>query len=247
MKLWTAPQLTLLGMSSFTPADHLPVDLPDGNVASSPELLIEYAGRVCYMSQRNPANRTTAEYLENILQHAHGSVLEHATFHLLIEGVSRSLTHELVRHRAGVAISQLSQRYVDASDTDFVVPPLMLQSPTMLARFAEYCTRALVEYDAAVMGAEVLLVDEPSAVTRRKRARESARAVLPNATETKLVWTVNGRALRHILAMRGDASADLEIQRFAVALYDTLLPHARALLVDFVPTDTGLTCTYAKV
>src|SRR5687767_15694217 len=75
------------------------------------------------MSQKNPAKRATRDYLENIKKQGHGSVLEHANYSLLLEGISRSLTHELVRHRAGFAYSQLSQRYVDESEANFVMPP----------------------------------------------------------------------------------------------------------------------------
>src|SRR5213082_340016 len=78
------------------------------------------------MSQHNPAKRATRDYLDNIKKQGHGSVLEHANYTLLLEGVSRSLTHELVRHRAGFAYSQLSQRYVDESDANFVVPPAVI-------------------------------------------------------------------------------------------------------------------------
>ena len=93
---------------------------------SDGEHLAEFAGRLCYMSQRNPAGRATREYLVNILKQGHGSVLEHANYSLLLEGISRSLTHELVRHRAGFAYSQLSQRYVDESQAAFVVPPAII-------------------------------------------------------------------------------------------------------------------------
>src|SRR5688572_5575663 len=96
--IFTAPRISVLARPSFSEPDHLKVnwlgDSTDG------ERLAEYAGRLCYMSQRNPANRSTREYLENIKKQQHGSVLEHANYSLLIEGVSRSLTHELVRHRA---------------------------------------------------------------------------------------------------------------------------------------------------
>src|SRR5579875_2274565 len=85
------------------------------------ELLTELGGRVCYMAfGTRQGRRSNAEYLGNILQQRHGSVLEHAVWNLLITGVSRSLTHELIRHRAGFGYSQLSQRYVDESETDFV-------------------------------------------------------------------------------------------------------------------------------
>ena len=118
------PKVTVLARPQFTEPSHLPVqwigDSTDG------ERLSEFAGRLCYMSQRNPAGRTTREYLENIKKQGHGSVLEHANYSLLLEGVSRSLTHELVRHRAGFAYSQLSQRYVDESDAQFVMPPAMI-------------------------------------------------------------------------------------------------------------------------
>ena len=110
---YTEPQLTVLAKPLFTEPAHLPVswlgESTDG------ERLAEFAGRLCYMSQRNPASRTTRDYLENIKRQGHGSVLEHANYSILVEGVSRSLTHELVRHRAGMAYSQLSQRYVDES------------------------------------------------------------------------------------------------------------------------------------
>ncbi len=98
---YTEPKVSVLSRPSFMEPGHLPVqwmgDSTDG------ERLAEFAGRLCYMSQKNPANRTTRDYLENIKKQGHGSVLEHANYSLLLEGVSRSLTHELVRHRAGFA------------------------------------------------------------------------------------------------------------------------------------------------
>src|SRR5207253_6820902 len=121
---YTEPVITLLARPTFVEPDHLQVrwlgESTDG------ERLAEFAGRLCYMSQGNPAKRTTRDYLENIKKQGHGSVLEHANYSLLLEGVSRSLTHELVRHRAGFAYSQLSQRYVDESNASFVVPPAII-------------------------------------------------------------------------------------------------------------------------
>lgn len=245
---WTEAKITVLGSSSFDPAPHLLVENPDHNVASAPEQLAEYAGRICYMSQRNPAGRTTAEYNANIIQQQHGSVLEHATFHFLIEGVSRALTHELIRHRAGTAVSQLSQRYVDASDTDFVIPPAIQQGPPLgIEQFKQRCVESLEYYEDTCKSLEVQFTTLPP-VLRRKRAREAARAMLPNATETKVVWTANGRALRHILELRGSAHADLEIQRFAGVLYRTVAPLAPSFFADFhVEEDGSLSCQYHKV
>ena len=124
MKYFAEPVITVLSQPAFSEPSHLPVkwmgESTDG------ERLAEFAGRLCYMSQKNPASRTTRDYLENIKKQGHGSVLEHANYSLLLEGVSRSLTHELVRHRAGFAYSQLSQRYVDETDANFVIPPAVI-------------------------------------------------------------------------------------------------------------------------
>ncbi|MFI5269806.1 MAG: FAD-dependent thymidylate synthase, partial [Chloroflexota bacterium] len=102
------------------------------------ELLSEMGGRVCYMAFGDKqGRRTNSEYLGNILRQRHGSVLEHAVWTFLITGVSRSLTHELIRHRAGWAYSQLSQRYVDETDTDFVEPTIIAGDPELHQRWLE--------------------------------------------------------------------------------------------------------------
>ena len=118
-RLYREPVVTVLARPVFAEPAHLPVQwMGEG---TDGERLAEFAGRLCYMSQRTPASRSTRDYLENIKKQGHGSVLEHASYSLLLEGISRSLTHELVRHRAGFAYSQLSQRYVDESEAAFVV------------------------------------------------------------------------------------------------------------------------------
>ena len=86
------------------------------------EKLVEVAGRTCYMSFSKPRPGGNKAYIDHILEVGHGSVLEHAVFSLMITGVSRSLTHELVRHRSGFGYSQLSQRFVDESKCAFVLP-----------------------------------------------------------------------------------------------------------------------------
>src|SRR4026209_1690256 len=143
-RYYTDPVLTLLSRPSFTSPNHLPVswigESTDG------ERLAEFAGRLCYMSQKNPASRATREYLENIKKQGHGSVLEHVNFSLLVEGVSRSLTHELVRHRAGFAYSQLSQRYVDESEAAFVVPPAVIGNETLMREWQTQIESAQKSY-----------------------------------------------------------------------------------------------------
>src|SRR5258708_40071181 len=148
MEVFRAPRVTLIARAEFREAEHLRVQW-QGN-ATDGERLAEYAGRLCYMSQHNPVNRTTAEYLENIKKQGHGSVLEHAVYVLLIEGISRSCSHELVRHRAGFGYSQLSQRYVDESHAAFVLPPAMADDPALEAAWESEVADAQAAYVRAV-------------------------------------------------------------------------------------------------
>ena len=230
-RYYTEPVLTLISRPSFTMPDHLAVswvgDSTDG------ERLAEFAGRLCYMSQHNPEKRATREYLENIKKQGHGSVLEHANYSILLEGVSRSLTHELVRHRAGFAYSQLSQRYVDESEANFVIPPAVAGNEEL-----EGAWRAQVETAQAVyVDLVAKLMDRygwvQDKVHRRKMAREAARAVLPNATETKIVVTANARAWRTMLELRSSEGAELEIRRMAVAVLQLLQAEAPGFFSDF--------------
>ena len=225
------PRISVLARPAFSEPDHLRVHwIGDG---SDGERLAEFAGRLCYMSQRNPANRTTAEYLENIKKQAHGSVLEHANYSLLLEGVSRSLTHALVRHRAGFAYSQLSQRYVDESVADFVVPPAIIGDEAVESTWRAQMEEAQRTYVALVeqLMERYAWVDDK--VHRRKMAREAARGVLPNSTETKIVATGNVRAWRTMLELRAGEGAELEIRRLAVAIIRVLASEAPAFFSDF--------------
>jgi thymidylate synthase (FAD) len=194
------------------------------------EVVAEFAGRLCYLSfgedagleggHRTIQGRTTNEsYLANILQVKHGSVLEHAVWTVLIEGVSRALTHELVRHRAGFGFSQLSQRYVDESNIAFVLPPEIQEGSRAYEVWLGACEGSLEAYRQLLGDLVEAIGTEGSATSRKKRARQAARSVLPNAAETKIVVTGNARAWRHFIEMRGSAGADVEIRRLAV---DTL-------------------------
>ena len=139
------------------------------------ERLAEFAGRLCYMSQHNPANRATREYLENIKKQGHGSVLEHANYSILLEGVSRSLTHELVRHRAGFAYSQLSQRYVDESEANFVIPPAIVGDEALERVWRTQVDQAQAAYVSLVAQLMERYGWVADKVHRRKMAREAAR------------------------------------------------------------------------
>ena len=188
------------------------------DTTTAAEVLAEVAGRACYMSF-GKGRKSNQEYIENILSSKHGSVLEHAVWNLLITGVSRALTHELVRHRAGFGYSQLSQRYVDESDARYVVPPLYQDSAELRARWQQTieCVRkAYVELAEATTAYVQQKHPEMAPRDRRKWARQAARSVLPNACETKIFVTGNSRAWRHFLELRGSPHADTEIRLLAV-------------------------------
>ncbi|GMV10797.1 MAG TPA: FAD-dependent thymidylate synthase [Gemmatimonadaceae bacterium] len=229
--LYYEPRVTVLARPAFTEPGHLPVQWK--GESSDGERLAEFAGRLCYMSQRNPAGRATREYLENILKQGHGSVLEHANYSLLLEGISRSLTHELVRHRAGFAYSQLSQRYVDESEAAFVVPPAIVGDEALERAWREQMEAAQRSYVALVDDLMQRYAWVSDKVHRRKMAREAARGVLPNSTETKIVVTGNVRAWRTMLELRCGEGAELEIRRLAVMVLRTLQHEAPAFFGDF--------------
>jgi len=228
---FTEPRISVISRPSFSEPPHLPVawigESTDG------ERLAEFAGRLCYMSQRNPAHRDTNEYLQNIKKQLHGSVLEHANYSLLLEGISRSLTHELVRHRAGFAYSQLSQRYVDESEANFVMPPAIIgdaELETVWRAQMEEAQKTYVSLVEKLIARYAWVADK---VHRRKMAREAARGVLPNSTETKIVVTGNVRAWRTMLELRAGEGAELEIRRLAVMIIRVLQNEASAFFSDF--------------
>src|SRR5687767_112810 len=225
------PRISVLARPAFVEPEHLRVHWL--GESSDGERLAEFAGRLCYMSQKNPANRTTAEYLENIKKQAHGSVLEHANYSLLLAGVSRSLTHALVRHRAGFAYSQLSQRYVDESVADFVVPPAIIGDDALETPWRDQMGAAQKTYVALVEQLMERYAWVADRVHRRKMAREAARGVLPNSTETKIIATANVRAWRTMLELRSSEGAELEIRRLAVGVIHTLKAEAPAFFSDF--------------
>jgi len=211
------------------------------------EQLVEIAGRLCYMSFAKPRPGGNQAYINHILEVGHGSVLEHAVYSMIFTGVSRSLTHELVRHRAGMSYSQLSQRYVDESDCAFVVPPSITLESESGAWWASCVGRALGQYQAMIESLEMRFADITDKTLKRKKIRETARAVLPNCTETKIFVTGNARAWRHFLELRGSIHADAEIQRLAIAVLDVLQAESPNLFGDYTVTDQGIETKWRKV
>jgi thymidylate synthase (FAD) len=231
-------------------ADHGVSWSTDSTVAA--ELLTETAGRVCYMSFAKPRPGGNATYLHHIKEVGHGSVLEHGVWNLLLTGLSRSLTHELVRHRAGFGYSQLSQRYVDESVAEYVEPDIIANDPELHAIWESAVTACHAAYiklteklneklaDRMTATAAMLTVDADR-TTKRKTARQAARSVLPNATETKIFVTANARALRHFLEQRGSRHAEPEIRKLANAILEVLQADSPNLFGDYerIPLPDG--------
>ena len=256
VKVITQPEVYLVGRQTMQDAellrflaDHGVDWQSDSDVPA--EVLTETAGRVCYMSFAKPRPGGNAAYLDHIKEVGHGSVIEHAVWNFIITGVSRSLTHELVRHRAGMSYSQLSQRYVDESVAEYVCPGIIANFPDLRAIWLESVQQSHAAYVRLVDAITVKLQGITSTADR-KTARQAARSVLPNATETKIFVTANARALRHFLEQRGSVHAEPEIRMLANKMLDILQAESPNLFGDFrrVPMGDGtqeLTTEYRKV
>ena len=240
MHIYREPKATLLARQEYLGAPHIHWD-SDSDVAA--ETVAEFAGRLCYLSfgadagfeggHKLIAGRTSnKDYLDNILNVRHGSVLEHGVWTFLFEGISRALTHELVRHRH-FSFSQLSQRYVDESEVGFVLPPEIDEGSAAFEVWQRACGTALEEYRNLLEEIEKQVKDEPKATMRRKRARQAARSVLPNATETKIVVTGNARAWRHFIELRASESAEAEIRVLAIMVLRVMQKEAPHIFGDY--------------
>lgn len=236
LKIVREPRVYLVGRQTVDPEtigrfleDHEATWQTDTEVGA--EALAEMAGRVCYMSY-GKGRKTNREFVQHLVEVGHGSVLEHAVWSFLVTGVSRSFTHELVRHRH-FSYSQLSQRYVNESDSDFIEPDVIAEDPELheIWRGAVDATREA--YDRLVEGLQKRYASVPEATLRRKLARQAARSVLPNATETKIFVTGNARALRHFIEMRGSEHADVEIRKVAVRMLEIMREESPNLFADY--------------
>lgn len=231
-----------------------PTRLPDG------AQLCKIAGQVCYMSfgPRRTFNAQAIRYFDNLKSSGHGSVFEHASFSMLFYGISRSVTHELVRHRAGFGYSQLSQRFVSGRMLRFVERPEYQGDELFHAQFIERIERASAEYAALTnrllemqqAGTQILSAEAKTDL--RKKVQQCARSVLPNETEAPIVVTGNARSWRHLIEMRADAHAEIEIRELAVRAFLCLYKTDPILFSDYrveqVPDGTYTVKTdFAKV
>jgi len=200
------------------------------------ELLVELAGRICYMSfgdrQRTKTNR---DFIHNLIRSGHDSVLEHVTWSFLAVNVSRSLTHQLVRHRVGFSFSELSQQYFENMDLAFVEPRLLKKSPKNHDLVVDTFKSSKHVYQALLASLKESgdTNDKLSHKEKMRAIRSAARSILPNATSTVIFFTANARALRHFLKVRGTIPGDEEMRRLASKLLRILKKDAPNLFYDF--------------
>lgn len=220
--------------------------------------LCKFAGQTCYLSFGEKRTRNDPEgvkrYFDNIKESKHGSVLEHAYYSMVVWGVDRAFSHELIRHRAGWAYSQLSQRYVDGKTLRFVERPEYQDDAALHASFEHWIDDARNEYDtrATMLSRKMASELEKLPPTdRRKRVNQAARNCLPNETETAVVLTGNVRAWRHVLEMRASLYADVPIAQVTLCAHEILSAVSPVLFDDYERATLGarsyLTTPHLKV
>jgi thymidylate synthase (FAD) len=220
----------VIAQTQFTP----PADVPWDTDVDGGQALVEFAGRACYQSwsKSNPATATNEGFVRHLLEVGHLSALEHGSVTMYLSGISRSLAHELIRHRH-FSFSELSQRYVPDRDASFVEPAALAEDPELHERFSAATEAALTAYLDLLHSLEEESDDAPNTVLRRRQARQVARSILPSALESKIVVTGNYRAWRHFVAMRGSDHADVEMRELAIACLRELQGVAGHVFSDF--------------
>ncbi len=179
-----------------------------------------------------PATATNAGYLDHILQVGHLSVLEHSTATFYITGISRSVTHELIRHRH-FSFSQLSQRYLPPGGPEVIEPEIIAADPALHEIFTAAVAHSASAYAQLLAALEERAASAPDGTLARKQARQAARGVLANATSTAIVVTGNYRAWRHFIGMRATEAADVDIRGLAVDVLVELQALAPNVFADF--------------
>jgi len=191
-------------------------------VTENAEKVIEIAGRGAYDSAPSRCHSEREKFIKGLIRRGHESVLEHASATFHIEGVSRAMTHQLVRHRLA-SYTQQSQRYVKCSTTsqcpNYVVPsPLLVDSDKSKLELFESCMK--------------ICIDTYNALLDKGVKKEDARFVLPNAWFTKITVTANFREWRHILKLRCDPHAQWEIQSVCKKILHVLYGAAPSCFED---------------
>lgn len=204
--------------------------------------LIEVMGRGCYKSfgtDLNPnitrVRSSNEEYLQNIINIGHGSVLEHGWVSFMICDTSRVVTHELVRHRAGTAISQESLRFLRLEDMGMWVPQAYANDSYADDIFAETWEYLELQYTRLIERAEVIEGQDFDSLpfSKKKYYTSAARRLAPIGVATNIGWSCNIRAARHIIEMRTDEHAEEEIRLVFNKIGEVLKSRYPALFADY--------------
>ncbi len=187
-------------------------------ITPNAEKVIEKAGRTSYQSFNRIGEGSEKKFIRMIINLGHLSVIEHAVASFRISDVSRSLTHQLVRHRLA-SFTQKSQRYVDERNFTFVEPPKVEENPEAHEIYVNFMNIVRETYKK---------------LREFKIPKEDARFVLPNATTTEIVITANLREWRHIVELRGSEHAQWEIRRMTIEILKILKREAPTVFEDFV-------------
>lgn len=213
-------------------------------IEDDPVAIVEAAGRVCYRSWANKRGQTRSQYLRNsIIDAKHFSVIRHLTYNFLISDLPRSTQLELVRHQAGTAPSFESQRFTDAR-LRFCLPPLYRDDSTAVATFAAACRYLVAEYEMLEeIGQKKLAAHEEATgvklakTLKRKRAKEAARSILPNAAGSDGVYSMNAQAVRWVTSLRSAEAADQSFRELAAAVFEIANEATPALFQDALITE----------
>ena len=204
--------------------------------------LAEFAGKMCYRSWEpglNPNVRKVRDdqdaYLQNILRQQHGSVLEHVSFTFVLHNVSRVMTHEVVRHRPGTAVSQESLRYVRLDELPFWFPDWAREDAELMKRATALLTE--LEQFQQWMAGHFGLDDDDTKMHEKKAKTSFMRRFAPEGLATGLVWTANIRTLRHTIEARTDQGAEEEIRLVFGKIGELMRAEAPALFGDYTVTD----------
>jgi len=229
--LLSRPQLNHDGLASFfkdmeAREENYFLNQQDKQIPTDGETLAEIAGRICYCSfGASQGRKTNKEYLGNILEQGHGSVLEHANYTFLISQCSRGMTHELVRHRAGFAYSQESTHFraYTLDNSAFIVPDegQLREEQNILEELAR---KSIQTYEYIYS----MLIKQG---TPKKIACATARQILPTGLESKIVVTGNMRAWRHFIEARGNKHNVKEIRLVAIKITEVLLQECRLYIL----------------
>jgi thymidylate synthase (FAD) len=216
------------------------------NYTSSPEQIIALAAKLCYSDSDIESLRDgvleqdQSKYLDNLIGMGHMSPIEHAIFTFGVEGISRAVSHQLVRHRIA-SYSQKSQRYVNHNEFDYIIPENI---KSLGEEYVEAYKTDLTIINAMYNDWCTLLIK--SGVNERD-ANDDARYVLPNATETKIIITMNARELMHFFTMRCCNRANWEIRRMAWEMLRLVKEVAPVLFKNAGPNCVRRNCMESKM